>query len=78
MKKSFGKKKEMNNVSDTYDKSNCCGTDCHWLNKDSTKSCWGKVNVVDEVYTDDDYWWIHACEGHQYINDGGKYVSEVK
>lgn len=34
--------------------------------------CWGEVNVVDEEYTDDEHWWIHACQGHWsgYLNGG--------
>lgn len=53
-----------------YNPDACCGADCwaHELYPD--KPCWGDVEVVDEEYDGDDYWWIHECEGHRGTRDG--------
>lgn len=60
-------------------RNRCCGADCwaeHWL-EEYGGPCWGDVEVIDEEYTDDDYWWIHACEGHAN-GYGGPYIPEPK
>ena len=35
--------------------------------------CWGDVYVVDEDYDGDDYYWVHACEGHADVRMGVPY-----
>lgn len=53
----------------------CCGEECSFedYNEPPAEPCWGTVTVVDEQYGEGDYWWIHACEGHQDVHDGGAY-----
>lgn len=47
----------------SYKSADCCkDVDC--LYENDVTPCWGQVTVVDESYSDDDWWWIHACEGH--------------
>ncbi len=61
----------------SYKQADCCvncDCDCDYLNWYDNEPCWGQVTVVDEIYSDDDSWWIHACEGHAERNDGGKYI----
>lgn len=50
-----------------------CGADCSF--EQEGEPCYGKVDVIEEVYDEDetDYWWIHSCEGHRDVNQGGKY-----
>jgi len=50
-------------VSDSYEPCHC-GADCCLLGVHEGETCWGTVSAVDEQYTDDDHWWIHACKGH--------------
>jgi hypothetical protein len=47
-----------------YNPDACCGDDCWAHELYVNQPCWGDVRVVDEEYTDDDYRWIHECEGH--------------
>ena len=61
--------------SASYRASECCRADCP---HDSEKEpCWGTVVVVGEDGGGEDYYWVHACEGHRncYAGDG-VYVSE--
>lgn len=63
------------NISKSYRAAECCGAECDWFDED--KVCWGQVNVVDEVDDGDgDWYWVHACEGHQEICYGGEYQEE--
>jgi hypothetical protein len=62
--------------SESYKISDCCGADCNFENNSSDEPCWGEVEVVGEEYNDEDYWWIHACQGHLYIDWGEKYKRE--
>jgi hypothetical protein len=65
-------KRQARMILKSYGKKRCCGADCDLGTPQ--KPCWGNVKVVDELYTEDDYVWIHACEGHQNIRDGGLYI----
>lgn len=56
----------------------CCGSECYTGEDNPDEPCWGSVTVVDEEYNDDDYWWIHACTGHEPAYYGGKYKPEPK
>ena len=51
---------------ESYKSTECCvDGDCYMLDSEENEPCWGQVTVVAKEYTDDDdYWWIHACEGH--------------
>ena len=54
-------------------KADCCNETCSFEDLDGP--CWGNVTVVDEQPVgDDDYQWVHACEGHAYYSSGGKYI----
>jgi len=54
-----------------------CGAGCPYEDKNSDEPCWGPVHAVDEIYSEDDWWWIHACEGHHDKADGGEYIKET-
>ena len=41
--------------------SECCGSPCSF----EDESCEGEISVIDEEYTEEDSWWIHACEKHE-------------
>jgi hypothetical protein len=45
----------------------CWAHDSEALNPEAVWAgpCWGKGEVIDEEYTEDEHWWIHACEGHR-------------
>lgn len=59
----------------SYKQATCCSDiDCYLLDADS-EICWGQVYVISEEYTEDDYWWVHACEGHEDLS--GKYKPET-
>lgn len=63
----------------TYNPDFCCGEDCYKFDFDDeqkTQPCWGKVRVVDEIRYGDDWNWVHACEGHYDMWDGGSYKNE--
>lgn len=64
-------------ASPSYNPGACCNSDCFAYDDDRGK-CWGDVSVIDEVYSDTDYEWIHACEGHKEMwnNSIGKYIPE--
>lgn len=53
----------------------CCGADCwgeDWQTPE--QPCWGDVRAVDEEAAGDgDYCWVHACEGHGAMYEGGTY-----
>jgi hypothetical protein len=55
------------------DIKNCyCGAPCDFVRDD--EPCWGDIDVVDEIVYDDDYSWVHACEGHIYCSLGRPYI----
>lgn len=56
----------------SYNPSACCGAHCYFGKPDSP--CWGDVEVVGEQIVEDDSWWIHACQGHYEVADGGAYI----
>lgn len=61
--------------SKSYKQADCCGdNDCNLLGYNDNEPCWGQVRVQDEEWTEDDYWWIHRCEGHDIWADS--YVKE--
>jgi|CXWL01.1.fsa_nt_gi hypothetical protein len=66
-------------TSSSYKTAICCyGVNCYHID-DSTENepCWGAVGVVDEVsYGEDDYGWVHGCEGHAECWGGGDYIKE--
>lgn len=52
----------------------CCNYGSCWNERDEAEPCWGVTEAIDEEYTEDDYWWIHGCQGHlEYF---GKYIQE--
>lgn len=51
----------------------CGSLRCDYADVQEIEPCWGEITVVDEVYTEDDYWWVHACEGHEDVNAGDPY-----
>lgn len=56
-----------------YNPEACCGKDCYALYNED-EPCWGDVYVEDEEWTEDDYYWVHACEGHLGTYPTGKYT----
>ena len=52
--------------------ADCCGASCFGKDSDPLQPCYGEVVVIDEEYNDDDYWWVHACQGHR--NGYGTYI----
>ena len=62
--------------SPSYRPSECCNADC--LSDSEKEPCWGVVVVVaEDSFGDDDYYWVHQCEGHINYYDGDcKYVPE--
>jgi hypothetical protein len=67
-------------VSKTYNPKACCNSDCYALdcNKNQDEPCWGDVEVIDEIVYDDDWSWIHACQGHKSCWEGKPYIPEGK
>jgi len=63
--------------SESYKECDTCGADCVYARVDGGP-CWGEVSVVGEDSMGDDWYWIHACEGHSDYYDHGPYKSEVK
>jgi hypothetical protein len=63
--------------SPCYKPATCCyGVDCCY--ESDSELCWGQVDVRDEISCQDedgneDYMWLHACEGHAEICNGGVY-----
>lgn len=54
-----------------------CGAPCAWSHRIG-EPCWGPVSVVDDV--DEGAvgsTWIHACQGHEAVWDGGPYRFEA-
>lgn len=64
-------------TSPSYNPAACCGDHC-WAypGLGGSGPCWGDVEVVDEIESGDDWWWIHSCQGHMDERDGGKYRVE--
>lgn len=64
--------------SDSYNPSYCCvGADCYKFGiNNENEPCWGNVMVIDKIQYDDDYSWVHACQGHWDSYDGGVYLKE--
>ena len=65
--------------SPSYEKV-CCNADC-WFEDYSTEDqpCWGKVEAIDEDYSEDDWTWIHACKGHKGFDyRGGEHQQYTK
>lgn len=60
----------------SYKKSECCGANCDLLDCYDDQPCWGEVDVIDEDWTEDDWWWVHACEGHRLYREGTAYIPE--
>lgn len=57
-------------------KDDCCRTGCDFEN--DIEYCYGEVIPIDEIECGDDWYWIHACYGHQDILsiNGEKYIPE--
>ena len=54
-----------------------CGADCVYFGMNDNEPCWGETGPVEEVEIGDgEYGWIHACEGHKEIHDGGEYKTQ--
>lgn len=61
---------------DCYNPDACCkGSDCYALGLNADEPCWGDVDVEAEEHWEDDWCWIHACQGHQgcYGDSKAKY-----
>lgn len=55
-----------------------CGAGCAWAGLKAEEPCWGAVKVVgEEQFGDGDYAWIHACQGHEDVDDGKPYRAEA-
>lgn len=63
-------------TSVSYNIDACCGADCYYLSLIGDDPCWGDVKVIEAAYTEDDHWWIHACQGHKDCWYGGQYIPE--
>lgn len=51
-----------------------CGAACYYrLQNDKHGRCWGRVELSSET---DKGAWIHECQGHLGISDGGLYHEE--
>lgn len=50
-----------------------CNEECHYGSDE--RPCWGRVEVVAEACVNncEDHYWIHACQGHVDLHDGGPY-----
>jgi hypothetical protein len=48
-----------------------CGADCTYddLDNDKYGACEGQVKPVEEVYFDDEHYYIHVCEKHRKLYD---------
>jgi hypothetical protein len=59
-----------------------CGGDCfRYFVADEKDPCWGPVEAIDEQpYADEDgaedWYWVHACQGHINVYEGGKYTPD--
>jgi hypothetical protein len=57
-----------------------CGAKCAWAGvaeEGDSPVCWGRVSVIDDVEEGDGGWtYIHACDGHAPIWDGGEFKPE--
>lgn len=62
--------------SPSYRPAECCNAECPHDRED--EPCWGEVEVIDEHYTEDDSWWVHACQGHKGVYEGHPYEPEVQ
>lgn len=59
-------------------KAECCGADCWAFEFGRGGPCWGPTFACDEVPSFDDDWaWVHSCEGHNDLWHGGAYKPEV-
>lgn len=49
----------------------CGNKECYFDSEE--QPCWGQTKIVDESSIEDDFWWVHACEGHIKIatREGG-------
>jgi hypothetical protein len=57
----------------SYRSADCCRNDCHsgW---EKDQPCWGQTTVTGEVsWGDDDWGWVHECDGHAYCHEGEPY-----
>jgi hypothetical protein len=58
-------------------KAKCCGDPCCMADHcREGEPCWGEVEVDDELWWEDDWMWIHACEGHRGVMSGEPYTVE--
>lgn len=48
-----------------YNPHACCGLDCFAFGVREDEPCWGSVEAIEEVTTEDgSHAWVHACQGH--------------
>lgn len=64
-----------------YNPNACCGADCFAFRLNAAEPCWGDVSVATEIDVstedDQDYCWIHECEGHAgCYEDGEKFKAQ--
>lgn len=62
----------------SYKRANCCGDECVLLDVYDDQPCWGQVVVIGEDTWDNDWCWVHACEGHAMHREGVQYIPEPK
>ena len=55
--------------SESYNPDACCGDDCYAIGMNDNEPCWGDVSVVSEETYGDDWYWVHACQGHYSTYD---------
>ena len=63
-------------MADTAYRQCDCGEDCYirdFEEEEREGKCWGRVNVIDKIESEDDHSWVHACEGHRDLYEVGKY-----
>lgn len=56
---------------------NHCGAGCNWEWIDDGVSCWGEIETVDVVDSDEGTWIVHACKAHAELWFGGQYVPKT-
>lgn len=56
----------------SYQSARCC-RNTHCPHDSEEEPCWGEVDVRGEDSWGEDWYWIHACEGHAGLWEGEPY-----
>ena len=67
--------------SKSYNPKSCCGGHCFRYGSGDDEPCWGDVEVIDNLYDDENEEWLHSCKGHinmypEWSTYDGKYIKE--